>query len=219
MAGRPAAVAFDAVETIFSLSPVSDALAGVGVALDLYFTRLLRDGFALAAAGDHQTFAEIARSALTAVAPGASEERLDRVIAAFAELPAHADAEPAVSALRDAHIGVVTLTNGSAETTRMLLEANGLARYFERVFSVDDFGRWKPSPDPYLHMARANGRSPGEIALVAVHSWDVHGAHRAGLTTGWCSRLEAGYPAIFHPPDVSGPDLVAVVEQLLALPT
>jgi 2-haloacid dehalogenase len=53
---------------------------------------------------------------------------------------------------------------------------------------------------------------------VAVHSWDVHGARQAGLLTGWASRLEGQFPAIFDRPAVIGADLVEVVEGLLALP-
>ncbi len=53
---------------------------------------------------------------------------------------------------------------------------------------------------------------------MAVHSWDVHGAARAGLTTGWCSRREGRPVAGLQPADVSGDDLVEVVEGLLALP-
>lgn len=56
------------------------------------------------------------------------------------------------------------------------------------------------------------------MALVAVHAFDCHGAHAAGLTTGWASRLELRYPDVFHPADVYGDDLVAVAEGLLALP-
>jgi hypothetical protein len=62
-------VAFDVVETLFSLAPVEEALRPVGVPLPLFFTRLLRDGFALAAAGGHKPFREVAASALRGLAP------------------------------------------------------------------------------------------------------------------------------------------------------
>jgi 2-haloacid dehalogenase len=53
---------------------------------------------------------------------------------------------------------------------------------------------------------------------VAVHAWDCHGAKRAGLTTGWASRLEGGYGGLFAPADVTGADLAEVADGLLALP-
>lgn len=56
-----------------------------------------------------------------------------------------------------------------------------------------------------------------EEPLIAAHAWDTHGAHQAGLTTGWVARLEDAFPAIYAPPDVTGQDLVEVVSGLLDL--
>lgn len=53
---------------------------------------------------------------------------------------------------------------------------------------------------------------------MAAHAWDTHGAHHAGLTTGWVARLEDRVPDIFAAPDVVGGDLLEVVRGLLALP-
>ena len=53
MAVRPAAVAFDVIETLMPLAPLRDRLAAVGQPpdlLELWFTRTLRDGMALSAA-------------------------------------------------------------------------------------------------------------------------------------------------------------------------
>lgn len=51
---------------------------------------------------------------------------------------------------------------------------------------------------------------------MAVHSWDIHGAHATGMVTGWCSRLEGTFPDIYNKPDLIGPDLVTVSSALLA---
>ena len=53
---------------------------------------------------------------------------------------------------------------------------------------------------------------------MAVHAWDCHGAKRAGLTTGWESRLEHRYGTLFAQPDVTGTDLAEVADGLLSLP-
>jgi 2-haloacid dehalogenase len=53
---------------------------------------------------------------------------------------------------------------------------------------------------------------------VAVHAWDCHGAHRAGLTTGWASRLEQHLAGVFVPADAVGTDLVEVARALVDLP-
>jgi 2-haloacid dehalogenase len=64
-------VAFDVVETMFSLEVVGRTLADEGAgprALDVFFGRLLRDGFALAASGTYAPFGQVAHAALTATA-------------------------------------------------------------------------------------------------------------------------------------------------------
>jgi 2-haloacid dehalogenase len=211
-------VLFDVVETLFSLSPIEDALEPTGVGADLFFTRLLRDGFALTAAGDFRPFGDVARAALTAQAPTTADEVINDVVAAFGRLPAHSDVRPALEGLASAGVTIATLTNGSRDTTSMLLDNAGLTTLVQRVLTVEDAGAWKPSPRPYRRAAAVLGREPGDVALVAVHAWDVHGAHRAGFTTGWCSRLEGHFTELFEPPDVTGNDLIAVVEGLLELP-
>ena len=54
MPTRPQAVAFDVMGTLFPLDPLREPLVGLGLppqALEIWFARTLRDGFALAAAG------------------------------------------------------------------------------------------------------------------------------------------------------------------------
>jgi 2-haloacid dehalogenase len=113
---------------------------------------------------------------------------------------------------------MVTLTNGSVANTSALLRRAGIDEDIEQVLSVDDIQRWKPAPEIYRHAATSSNVQPDRIALVAAHAWDTHGAHEAGLVTGWVSRLEDEYPRVFAPPDVTGPDLVTVVDGLLRLP-
>jgi 2-haloacid dehalogenase len=220
-ARRPELVLFDVVETLFALDPVEAALAGNGAApgtLDRFFTRLLRDAFALGATGGYRPFREHAESALTIAAPDLDENQRRDVLAAFGELPAHPEVASAIVRLRAAGIRVAALTNGSAVLTQSLLENNALADSFEAVISVDEVRVWKPRPEPYRYALSELGMSAPEVAMVAVHAWDVHGARAVGLTTGWASRLEGSFASVLDPPDVVGHDLSDVTEGLLALP-
>ncbi len=174
---------------------------------------MLRDGFALAVTGDHATMPELAATHLRGLVDDPAA-----VLAAFRELDAHPDARPALERLHDAGVRVITLTNGTAEVVEAMLGHNGLEDLVEQCLSADEVRAWKPRPEPYHHAARRCGVDPGEMAMVAVHSWDVHGAARAGLVTGWCSRLEGSPVDGLAPADVTGDDLVAVVDGLLALP-
>ena len=52
---------------------------------------------------------------------------------------------------------------------------------------------------------------------MSAHPWDVHGARRAGLLTGWCNRIGDRFPTSFQEADVTGPDLLEVVEGFLSI--
>jgi 2-haloacid dehalogenase len=222
MANRPSAVAFDVVETLMSLEPLATRFENIGLpasALREWFARLLLYGVGLSAAGDYVPFPDVASEALRAVSGYQRPERdVEYVLAGFAELPAQPDAAAAMRRLAAAGVRMCCLTNGSADTTHAFLARTGLERYVERVISAAEVGTWKPPARVYHHAADVLGLPPGQVALVAVHAWDCHGAKRAGLTTGWASRLEGSYGGLFAPADVTGADLTEVADGLLALP-
>lgn len=225
MKSRPKVVAFDVVETLFSLEPLRahlEVLGLTGAALEIWFARLLRNAFALEASGVYKPFGEVARATLEVLLvenqSAADASALDQALAGFAELPAYADVAPAFQLLHEAGVRIVTLTNGGADTTRRLLERAHLDHLVERVISIDEVRRWKPAREVYLHAAAVVSVAPGELALVAAHAWDVNGASRAGLVTGWVSRLEKKFLPVMTPPDVAGDTLNEVSQRLLALP-
>lgn len=215
---------FDVIETLFSLDAVDRRLRDIGAgecAVQLWFARFLRDGFSLAACGDYQPFRTVATGSLRSVlhgrGPEFGDEAVEHVLEGFAELEPHPDARPALERLRDANLRACTLSNGGADLSDGLLARAGLRGLVEAVMSVDEVRSWKPRPEPYHHACRRAAVAPERTAMVAVHSWDVHGARRAGLVTGWCSRLEGEIPQAFAAPTVSGASLVDVVDGLLAL--
>jgi 2-haloacid dehalogenase len=220
---RPVVVAFDVIGTLFSLDSLRTRLeaAGLSDVLDLWFTRLLRDGMALSLAGSYASFSQVAPAALEVVSAqrgvDLSSERVERVMAGFAALEPHPDVRPALETLGDAEVRMIALTNGGADSTIGLLERAGLVGFFERVVSVDEVRAWKPGPLPYRHAAALCAVPPAAMALVSVHGWDVHGARAAGLVTGWAARLECRWPASLRHPDVTGDKLTGVVDALLAL--
>lgn len=211
------AVAFDVNETLFSLDRLRTAFDAVGVdraAVPLWFTRLLRDGFALAAMGRYRPFGELAAETLRALDPALEDDAVATVLGAFRELDPHPDVAPALRALHAAGVPAVTLTNGSAELVGTLLERAGIGSYFRHTFSVDEVRHWKPAPQPYRWVAARLDLDPGRVALVASHPWDCAGAQAAGLVSGWVNRTRTRWPGVFPPPDVTGPDLVTVVAGL-----
>lgn len=120
MTHRPLVIAFDVIETLFPLEPIRRRLADAGQpghVLDVWFARLLRDGFALAAAGGYRPFGDIAAGALRTATGGALDDEQTRtVLAGFAELDAHPDVVPAVRLARESGVRIVTLPTAAPGT-------------------------------------------------------------------------------------------------------
>lgn len=174
---------------------------------------------ALTAAGGYAAFTDVASAALAAETRGMlTAGQVADVVSGFGQLTPQPDAVAAVRAATRAGMRVFTLTNGGAAATRGFLERAGIADDVQQVISVDEVGAWKPAGAAYDHAVAIAGVPAERAALVAVHSWDVYGARRAGLTTGWCPRLESEPVAVFGTADVTADTLDAVITGLNGLP-
>jgi 2-haloacid dehalogenase len=219
-----ALVILDVNETLFPLRPVETRMAEVGLdgQFELWFTAILRDGFAAAAAGAFAGFRELAdhhlRELLRRHQVAATDVVVSHVLAGFDEVEPHPDVASGLSMLRSAGIPAVALTNGSGELTRSFLDRAGLTDRVAAVHDVHEVGRWKPAPDPYRFVLEQRGVAPAAAAMVAAHPWDLFGAGSAGLVTAWVDRDGAGYPDVFGRPDLSAARFDDLVSQLVAGP-
>jgi 2-haloacid dehalogenase len=221
---RPAALVFDVNETLSDMSPLAQRFADVGAEESLaatWFASLLRDGFALTAVGVNPRFAEIARTLLTAQLsarvsdPDAAAEH---IMTGFGELSTHADVVPGIHELARLGVRLLTLSNGSASVAEGLLTRAGIRSEFEALLSVEDAPLWKPAPSAYAYALETAALTPAEGMLVAVHPWDIDGAHRAGLRTAWVNRSGGPYPGHLSPADLEVTSMTDLAEQLAALP-
>ncbi len=218
MNSAPSVIVFDVNETLSDMSPMGERFAEIGAPAQLaklWFAALLRDGFALTAAGGNGTFAEIGAEVLRGLLAGSGIDAtggraVEHVMGGMAALGLHPDVPEGIRALRTAGYRLVTLTNGSAQVAEKLFAPAGIRDHFERLLSVEDAPAWKPAPAAYHYAAAACAVDPGQMLLVAVHPWDIHGAAQAGLGTAWINRAGANYPGHFTAPDYT----VATVAQL-----
>jgi 2-haloacid dehalogenase len=221
---KPKVVVFDVIETLFALEPLEEKLKAVGLSdrsLQVWFPRLLRDAFALEVSGEYKTFRQVASATLRVLMSeqnvDPARSTIDEIINGFANLPAHPDVKPALEILRGAGVPIVALTNGSAETTKKMFANAGLQTFIERCISIDEVKHWKPAREVYLRAAKMLGFDPVDIALVAAHDWDIHGANKVGLITGFVARQGQQFSAAMKKPDVIGASLEEVAKKLLDL--
>ena len=137
------------------MSPLAGRFAEVGapplLAKVWVPASLLRDGFALTAAGDKQAFAHIGAEVLRGLLPARDlsmgvEEAVEHIMAGLAGLKLHPDVPGGVRALKNAGYRLATLTNGSAETAETLFTDGGIRDHFDVLLSVEDAPAWKPAP-------------------------------------------------------------------------
>jgi 2-haloacid dehalogenase len=219
----PAVAVFDVNETLSDLHGLAACLQESGAdpgILPVWFAATLRDGFAITAAGGYADFVEIAVPTLTALLSGRNGLRdsaqtvAEHVVESMAGLDMHPDVTDGLQKLHAAGVRIVTLSNGSSRVAESLLERAGVRHLVEQCLTVSDARRWKPAPEAYAYAADRCEVEAGELALIAVHPWDIDGALRAGLRAGWLSRDGAPYPPYLRAPEATGrnlPDLAAIL--------
>lgn len=217
------AVVFDVNETLSDMSPLRARFEHVGVPgalMSTWFAGVLRDGFALTAAGGFVPFAELAADGLRGLLEnrpgwaGDAEEAARYVMAGFAELDVHADVAVGMRRLREAGLRLATMTNGTAELTRGLLDRAGLLGQVELLLDVQGPRAWKPAPAAYHYATGRLGVAAADALLVAVHPWDIDGARRAGLRTAWLRRGTIAYPRVMAQPTLIADDLTTLATRL-----
>ncbi|MFC7966433.1 haloacid dehalogenase type II [Streptomyces cinereoruber] len=218
----PEVIVFDVNETLSDMSGLETRLTDTGIPADSvqgWFTAVLRDGFALTAAGGTADFDSIAgeelRRRLEGVcSPDRARAAARHVIDGIGDLDVHPDVPEGIHRLRDHGFRLVTMTNGSVSSTDRLLRGAGLREHFELLLSSRQARTWKPARTAYQHVVRETRLTAERVLLVAVHPWDIDGARRAGLGAAWIRRSAPAYPSYTTPPTLIAEDLVDLASQL-----
>jgi 2-haloacid dehalogenase len=218
------AVAFDAFP-IFDPRPVT-ALAetifpGNGQTLsNAWRTRQFEYQWLRALSGHYADFRQATEESLVFAARSLnldlSQEKHDRLMAAYSNLTVWPDVPLALSALRTAGIRLVFLSN---MTQRMLddgIRNSHLDGLFEGVLSTDRIRSYKPDPQAYQMVIDTLKLKREEILFAPSAGWDAAGAKWFGYPTFWVNRLGTPAEELGVAADATGPDLNALVQFALA---
>lgn len=220
---RPALLAFDVNETLLSLAPLKDELDGVfgpGAPIGEWFARLLHGSLVANHVDAYREFGDIGVEALLTVAakrgnPLKGEQAL-AIVEKMKSLPPHPDVYNALERLFDADYAMVALTNGSTEAANAQIETAGLHPFIRRVISVEEIGRFKPDPAPYLHAAKIMATPIEDMMLVAAHDWDCAGALAVGAQSAFVARTGVVWSLPSEPPPIVVGDIAGLADLLAA---
>ena len=134
----------------------------------------------------------------------------------MSSLPPHPEVDAALARLAQTSLKIVALTNSPPAVAEAQLTHAGIRQHFLQAISADSVRRLKPAKEPYLAVAREFDVPPHEVRLVAAHSWDITGALSAGCRAAFVARPGMVLSPIGPQPDITGPDIDTVVDQIIA---
>ncbi|MEN2750317.1 haloacid dehalogenase type II [Psychrobacter sp. FBL11] len=220
----PSIIVFDVNETLLditTLEPLFARLFGDKHMLREWFAQLVLYSQTMTLSGLYTPFGELGVGALQMTADihhvTLTDDDINELKERMSKMPAHPDAIPALTKLRDAGFRLMTLTNSASSASPTPLEKAGLSEFFEQSFSVEKVGKFKPAPETYQMVADELAVEMSDLCLVACHLWDTIGAQAVGCQGAFLTRpYNAMLPASNVPtPDFMASDLVALAEQII----
>jgi len=217
-------IVFDVNETLLditTLEPLFARLFDDKQILREWFAQLVLYSQTMTLSGLYTPFGELGVDALQMTADiheiTLTDDDIDELKERMSEMPAHPDAIPALTKLRDAGFRLVTLTNSASSPSPTPLEKAGLSEFFEQSFSVEKVAKFKPAPETYQMITKELAFEMSDLCLVACHLWDTIGAQAAGCQGAFLKRpYNAMLPASNVPtPDFMASDLVTLAEQII----
>jgi len=213
---------FDVNESLLdlrALTPHFERVFGDGEILYQWFGQVLRTAMLTVITGQYSDFAKVGGSALSMMAErygvALNDEDRTAIVGGMRTLPPHPDVLPAFEKLHAAGYRMASLTNSPPVVAQAQLENAGLAKFLEKIISVDEVESLKPAAKVYHHGARTMGVAPEQARLIAAHSWDVAGAMSAGCKAAFIARPGMVLNPLFERPDIVEPDLLKVADRII----
>lgn len=219
-------IVFDVNETLLDLSVLdkyfSQFFGNVHVR-GAWFQQVLQIALVTTITGKSKEFdfGGVGRIALEMVAKRhdveLSDEEVTMIVSTMSALPPYPEVEAGIKRLHEAGFRLAALTNSPQEAAEKKLDAAGLAKYMDKIMSVQSVGKFKPAIEVYQMGQSALGESADNLWMVAAHEWDVAGAMNAGWHGAFITRPDKVHHEQLVKPDIVGRDLTEVVDKLLGL--
>jgi 2-haloacid dehalogenase len=213
----PAALIFDAYGTLFDVTSIADACAGLvpdpTPFMNTWRAKQLEYSFLRGLMGPaaYVDFWQLTADALDFTSDqlqlALSAADRERALDAWLRLRPYPEVPSALERLANAGRVCVILSNGSPFMLQSALSAAGLAERFRSVISVDAVRSYKPDPRVYQLVVDALGIPPADMLFVSSNGWDAAGARARGFRVAWVNRASAPTERLGFPPNLILADL------------
>ena len=215
---------FDINETLLDLTEVrnsvAEALEGGDEVVSLWFEMMLHYSLVANASDEYHNFGDIGAAVLQMLA---EQRGIDMNLASAREvlqpirtIPPHPEVPGALEKLKAHGYRLAALTNSPRGGMEQQLKNSGISTYFERQFSVEDIGLYKPDRHVYRWAAQQMEARPEECFFIAAHGWDVAGAMSAGMKAAFLNRPGQQLYPLAPDPHYIKPNLAQLAAKLTA---
>lgn len=221
----PKVLFFDVNETLLDLDgmkkSISRALGDRQDLLPSWFSTLLQYSLVMTVGDKYEDFDIIGAAALRMVARNheieLSEKQAKEAVQTFKTLPAFPEVKKALKSLKDEGFILAALTNSPFDSLRAKFDHTELSKYFDRLLSVEEVGKFKPHPEVYSWAAQELYARPSECLMISAHGWDIAGALWSGWRAAFVNRPGQQLYPLAPQPEIFEEDLRSVAQKLIAM--
>lgn len=142
-----------------------------------------------------------------------TDQEVTEFMKVYDDLQPYDDAIEGLNRL-SAKYDLVALSNGEQRYLEHLA-TNNIQKDFEAIISVESVGVFKPHPAVYRSAAKTLGKEPGQIMMVAAHSFDIMGARACGYRGAYVNRYRLPTEESPYQPDFEVADFHALADRLV----
>ena len=189
------AIIFDAYGTLFDVNSAAekckDKIGNKWEAFASYWrTTQLEYTWLRSLMGRHKDFWQVTEDSLDKsmkafkVDSSMRSELLDlyKILSIFPEV------KEVLDHLKEKNYKLAILSNGTHAQLNELVKSNNLESIFDKIFSIDEVGIYKPSSKVYDIPVKKFKIQKDEIIFLSANTWDVSGGGNYGYKSVWVNR-------------------------------
>lgn len=199
---------FDAYGTLFDVHAAiarfrAEAGPDADRMSDIWRSKQLEYSWTLTLAGRYADFWTLTERALDyalARVPSVPKALKPRLLDAYFQLDAFADARAALRALKTKGHKTGILSNGSPDMLKGAVDGARLGGDLDAVLSVDVLKMFKPRPEVYALVTDRFKCKPADVTFVSSNRWDVMASVSVGFNGLWVNRSKMPDEYLDFPP-------------------